>query len=357
MTTPLLFMLHERIRAEGPLRLDDFMQLALQHPEHGYYVHKNAVGAEGDFTTAPEISQIFGEMVALWLVAEWEAMGKPAPLSLVELGPGQGTLMADIMRTLRRVAPSLAKAAHVFLIESNQTLRARQAEKLKDVQPQWIADLAHLPAQPFMLVANEFLDALPVRQFIRQGGGWCEVHVGLKGQELGLLQTPPDAALDQLLGLTAVVDDTVREISPMRDAWLRTIADALNAQGGAALFIDYGDDAFQGHSTLHAYARHQPVAFTHAPGETDLSADVDFGAAIQTLTHQGLQVSPLQTQAQWLRQQGAEWRAGQMCAAALPLAFQVTQGLARLLAPNQLGERFKVLSARSPARSAALPTT
>lgn len=355
LSTPLAEILRTKIAADGPLRVDEYMQLCLQHPEHGYYIKNKAVGTAGDFITAPEVSQIFGEMCALWAVQQWQSMGSPSRFSLVELGPGRGTLMADLLRTAAQISPNFVRAKNLMLLDSNKTLRAQQAEKLQAHKPRWMSDVLDLGKEdmpgPLLVLGNEFIDALPVRQFVRRPEGWCETLVGLKGQEFGFLHSAPAPEYEELLGLPHAAEDTIREISPARAAVVQQLAEALNAKKGAVLLIDYGYEQFSGHSSLLAYHKHRPVEFTHLPGETDLTALVDFSVCTNILAAAGLKTKTIQTQAQWLRAQGAEWRAAQLCTAGPAQGFQISLGLSRLLLPSQMGSVFKVLQATTETTS------
>lgn len=201
--TQLAALLRRRIADSGPLSLADYMAEALGHPEHGYYATGDPLGAAGDFTTAPEISQVFGELIGAWCVEVWRAMGAPNPIRLVELGPGRGTLAADAGRTWRRIAPEFASAARLHLIETSAVLRARQRETLAAAAtpPAWHAMLAEMPGGPMILLANEFFDALPLRQYVRRGGGWRERLVGLgpAGESFAFVDGPivdPGAMLE-----------------------------------------------------------------------------------------------------------------------------------------------------------------
>ncbi|MCH8168521.1 MAG: SAM-dependent methyltransferase, partial [Proteobacteria bacterium] len=197
--TALLDIIRAQIRADGPITVADYMALCLGHPRHGYYTTRDPLGAAGDFTTAPEISQMFGEMIGLWLARVWADAGRPAPFRLVELGPGRGTLMADALRAAG-AAPGFAEAADLWLVETSPALRAAQAKRLADTHggARWADRLEEVPGGPCLLVANEFLDALPMRQFIASAEGWREKLVGLgpEGLVWGLSPPLPDSRPD-----------------------------------------------------------------------------------------------------------------------------------------------------------------
>jgi SAM-dependent MidA family methyltransferase len=276
--TPLAARLDARIAQEGPLSLADYMAECLWHPEHGYYATRDPLGRAGDFTTAPEISQMFGEMLGLALGQAWRDQGAPARIALAELGPGRGTLMADMTRALAAV-PGCREAAEIHLVEASPALRARQRETLGDRAVVWHEAVGDLPDdRPLFLVANEFFDALPIRQFQRAGGEmWQERRVGRvqRSLALGLAGEAPQPALADRLADTAPGD--VVEVCPAAPGIAAEIGARIARQGGAALILDYGDwsargDTFQAVQG-HAYA--DPFA---APGEADLTAHVDFEA-------------------------------------------------------------------------------
>ena len=272
--TPLAKLLAARITATGPITLADYMADALMHPTLGYYSTRDPLGAGGDFTTAPEISQKFGELVGLALAQAWLDQGQPARFTLAELGPGRGTLMADILRAARAV-PGFTDAADIHLVETSATLRAEQAKRLDAT---WHDSAETLPDdQPLFLVANEFFDALPIRQFHRDAQGWREVQVGLQDGQLaaGLSAPAPLALLDHRLDDTQAGD--VVEHCPALPAITNAIALRIAAHGGAALIIDYGDWRSLG-DTLQALQAHRPVDPFANPGMADLTAHVDFEA-------------------------------------------------------------------------------
>jgi NADH dehydrogenase [ubiquinone] 1 alpha subcomplex assembly factor 7 len=332
------------IAADGPMSVEAFMQAALYDPEHGYYVCARPLGADGDFTTAPEISQIFGEMIGLWLVQSWLDLGAPSAFHLVELGPGRGTLMADALRAAK-VRPAFLAAARLVLVEVNPHLRAAQAVALGDHGPSWVANLAEVPDGPMLLVANEFLDCLPIRQFVRDPDGWREKLVGLG----------PDGALSfglsPLLPAPAVLTGApgaVAEVAPGLAPLAADIARRLCAAPGRALFIDYGYGAPEGADTLQALARHEKVSPLAAPGQADLTAHVDFGALARALTADGAVVEGSIGQGAFLTALGARARLAQLSAAQPDKAAMLARGLDRLIAEEQMGALFLALAASSP---------
>ncbi|MGK7651673.1 class I SAM-dependent methyltransferase [Roseovarius sp. B08] len=274
--TALAEILRAEITASGPMRLDAFMAACLMHPEHGYYATRDPFGEKGDFITAPEISQMFGELTGLCLAQAWLDQGAPNTVALVELGPGRGTLMADALRATRGVT-GFHDALQVHLVETSPALRARQADTLSGHTPTWHDSADTLPDLPTLSVANEFFDALPIRQFQRQGDGWCERVVGLSDDTLalGLNAKRIEPTLAHRLDDTTDGDivETCPAAAPVIDALARRIA----ARGGAALVIDYGDWRSLG-DTLQAVRGHDRDDILAAPGTADLSAHVDFEA-------------------------------------------------------------------------------
>lgn len=347
--TPLAQVLAARIRAHGPMSLADYMAECLLHPQFGYYTTQNPFGAQGDFITAPEISQMFGELLGLSLAQAWIDQGAPNPFTLAELGPGRGTLMADMLRATKAV-PGFHAAMRVVLVEASARLRAIQAQSLQGYQPMWADSVQDLPLNPLFLVANEFFDALPIRQCQRAGLGWRERLVGLSAEALafGLGPVVPIAGLADRLADTAEGD--IVELCPQAPAIMAEIA-ARMADKGAALIIDYGGWRSLG-DTFQAVQAHQPVDPFAAPGQADLTAHVDFAAlaasahpASHAYTTQGALLSAL-----GLAQRSARL-AQNLSGAALQSHLAATQ---RLTAPAEMGTLFKVL-ALHPAHYPAPP--
>jgi NADH dehydrogenase [ubiquinone] 1 alpha subcomplex assembly factor 7 len=336
----LLPHLLRRIRQTGPLTVADYMAECLTHPVHGYYTTRDPLGAGGDFITAPEISQMFGELVGLCLAQAWIDQGSPAPVALVELGPGRGTLMADILRATRHV-PGLHDAAEVHLVEVSPALRARQAETLAGHRPTWHAGLATLPALPILLVANEFLDALPVRQFLRAGDGWAERVVGADGDRLafGLAAPVPLAALAHRLDDTREGD--LVEVSAPVEGVVAEIGARIAENGGAALIVDYGGWRALG-DTFQAIRDHRAVAPLESPGTADLTAHVDFEAVARAAARCGAGVTPMTTQGQFLERLGIAARTRALAAAGQ--AERIAGEHRRLTDPQEMGDLFKVIA-------------
>ena len=327
----------DRIAAQGPMSVAEYMALCLQHPEHGYYITRDTLGR--DFVTAPEISQMFGELLGLCLAQAWLDQGAPAAFTLAELGPGRGTLMADILRAAGRV-PGFVGGADVVLLESSPALRARQSEALAAHHPRWIEAVGDLPEQPLFLVANEFFDALPIRQFIRaEGPLWHERQVaapdGALGFGLGGLQTV--APLEHRLEDTKPGD--LVELCPQACSIVSVLAHRIAAHRGVALVVDYGDWRSLG-DTLQAMSAGQPVDPLATPGEADLTAHVDFEALVAAAapaTH-----TKLTPQGVLLERLGISARAETLARGLSGAALETHEAaFHRLTSPLEMGNLFK----------------
>jgi len=340
-----------RIRAEGPLSVAVYMAMALHDPEGGYYARPDLIGASGDFTTAPEISQIFGELLGLWCAELWDRMGRPEPLILAELGPGRGVLMADLLRAANSV-PEFRRALRVFLVEASPALRAEQQGRLCRAHLEWVSRVEEIPDGPMLLVANEFLDALPIRQFVRGAEGWSERMVALDGADrLVFVDGPanPAASLFVPEGLRGRGPGTIAEICPAALALASMLGVRFVRQPGAALFIDYGYFPAVPGPTLRAVQRHRPVSPLAAPGTADLSAHVDFAAFVDAARAAGAEIHGPVGQGRFLTTLGAGLRLAALGAQASPAQRQALEiGLRRLLDPSEMGDLFKAVALVSP---------
>jgi SAM-dependent MidA family methyltransferase len=351
--TPLGRELAMLIASEGPISVERYMALCLGHPRHGYYMTRDPFGRGGDFTTAPEISQMFGELLGLWVAEVWNAMGRPPRLALVELGPGRGTLMADALRALR-IVPGCRAALSVHLIEMSPVLREIQRAALAAAGTRlaWHDQIEDVPPGPVIVLANEFLDALPVRQFVRTETGWHERMVGLSDDRLafGLFAEP-----ERSLTLPGRPGDLV-EIGEAALAITRPIAGRLIAEGGAALFIDYGHTRSGFGETLQAVQRHAFTDPLAEPGEADLTVHVDFAAIAQAAAAAGARVHGPMTQGAFLDALGIGARAAALARSAPDVKATIEAALARLTGTGegQMGGLFKVIGLSHPAL-AALP--
>lgn len=348
--TPLALKLKERIRREGPLPVFEYMRACLDDPEHGYYRGRPAIGAGGDFTTAPEISQTFGELIGIWAAVAWRAMGAPAKVHLIELGPGRGTMMSDALRAAR-IVPGFLEAVHVGLVESNELLRDAQRQALAKAQVPitWHETLApEIGGDTAAIVlANEFLDALPIRQFIFTQGHWRERCVGLADQDHFVFVAGDIADPGPLLDGQPPGEGDILEHRPGS----ADVADTLRNWSGhplAALFIDYGHVQTAFGDTLQAVSQHRYASPFARPGEMDLTAHVDFAAFARECRNRGLAVDGPITQTEFLLGLGLAERGAKLMSSARPDQISLIEaGVQRISDPGGMGGRFKVMSVRS----------
>lgn len=346
----------ERIRADGPLSTAEYMAAALYDPRAGYYATKNPIGAGGDFVTAPEISQTFGELVGLWCVQAWLDMGAPAGVRLVELGPGRGTMMADMLRAMR-VRPEFLQAVDVWLVDVSPALEnaagarlasapvtLRQARRLEDVSP-----------GPAIIVANEFLDCLPVRQFVKADGRWRERLVGLDpaGPDRLAFHLAPAPISERNAALIpaplrAAPEGALVEARPAVDHVTGEIAQRFQAYPGRALFIDYGPAASEPGDTLQAVHAHQKVDPLERAGQADLTARVDFAALKASGDAAGLDVAGPISQGAFLMTLGIEHRAAALMQANPKMKATLARQIHRLTDDAEMGTLFQALCLSSP---------
>jgi NADH dehydrogenase [ubiquinone] 1 alpha subcomplex assembly factor 7 len=344
--TPLARLLARRIALAGPLTVAEFMAEALGHPIHGYYRHRDPFGVAGDFITAPEISQMFGELIGLWCLEVWREMGSPASVHLVELGPGRGTLMADALRAAR-IRPAFCEAIRLHLVETSPALRRRQADALSAYKPIWLESLAGLPPGPLLLIANEFFDAMPVHQFVLGPEGWRERVVGLDGERLVFATAPPGPTLALLSRQQR--EGPAAEVSPAALGLMGEIAGRLADHGGAALIVDYGSAQSLPGESLQAVRRHRPVDPLAEPGEADLTAHVDFEALARAGREAGASVHGPLPQGEFLLRLGVSARAESLIARATPeQARAIEAARRRLLDTREMGTLFKALVLTGP---------
>lgn len=351
---PLGHLLRRLIREQGPIDIGRYMALALAHPQHGYYTSRDPLGSAGDFITAPEISQLFGELVGLALAQAWVEAGRPRPVLLAELGPGRGTLMADALRAAR-VVPGFVDAAELHLVEASPVLRARQASLLRAYTPRWQASLQGVPeTAPLLLVANEFFDVLPLRQFVRDAGRWHErlVTVDDADDALRFTLSPYPAPAGWLDGAEQASDGAVLEVAPAREALAQELGRRLAAQGGLALVIDYGEAATGGDAfadTFQAVRGHKSADPLAQPGEADLTAHVDFAALARASRLGGAAAYGPVEQGTFLRRLGLDLRLERLLRSATPAQADLLKaGAERLTAPEEMGRLFKALALTAP---------
>jgi NADH dehydrogenase [ubiquinone] 1 alpha subcomplex assembly factor 7 len=342
----------KQIRAQGAVTIADFMRLALSARELGYYSSRDPLGAAGDFTTAPEISQMFGEMIGLWCVDTWQRLGAPGEINLVELGPGRGTLMADALRAAK-LAPDFLKAIRLHLVEISAPLRARQAANLPAYQPHWHDSIEHVPAGPMLVIANEFFDALPIHQFVMTESGWRERGVTLADDDAqfswALLPQGPQLALLPA-ELRAAPIGAIAECSPASQRILGILAQRCTQAPGAALFIDYGPAASGFGDTFQAMKAHRYHDPLRDVGEADLTAHVDLPHLARLAREAGCgSFGPL-GQGEFLRLLGIETRAAMLSRDQDDVMRQeIATSLHRLIDAAQMGTLFKAVAITSPA--------
>ena len=330
-----------QIAASGPLTVAQYMQACLHDPADGYYATRPAIGEEGDFITAPMVSQMFGEMIGLWAVETWRGLGAPTPFRLVEAGPGDGTLMSDILRAAKLV-PEFLAAADVWLVEASQPLMARQKARLAGAAVTWAAQLDDVPASaPLILIANELLDCLPARQFVQSEGGWAEKLVALD----------EDGGLCFVVSGPPLAGGTVMEVSPAQEAFGAILGERIRRDSGAALLIDYGRDEPGVGDTFQALAAHKKVDPLAEPGAADLTVHADFPAVLAAAKSEGCETR-ITTQSLFLRRLGIEYRAGALARARPERTETIRRQIHRLVAPEEMGDLFKAAVIHYPAQPA-----
>ena len=342
------------ITSAGPMPVWRYMQLCLTHPQHGYYISRDPLGREGDFTTAPEVSQMFGELIGLWAASVWRAMGSPPQLQLIELGPGRGTMMADALRALR-VLPPLYQAISVHLVEINPVLREKQRNTLTGVRNvNWHYGLDEVPPGPSIILANEYFDVLPIHQMVKRETGWHErtVEIDDKGKlSFGYAEDP--TPLFEVLLPALVRAAPVGAIYEWRpDNAIMTLARRVRDDHGAALIIDYGHLRSDAGDTLQAIAQHSFADPLKNPGQSDITAHVDFQALARGAEDVGARAHGPVTQGEFLKALGIEARAQTLTAkATLEAAADVNGAMQRLIGNGRggMGSLFKVLGISDPA--------
>ncbi len=347
-------VLRARIEKDGPISVEDWMAACLGDPQYGYYMTRDPLGRRGDFTTAPEISQMFGELLGFWAVVVWQQMHMPKRLNLVELGPGRGTLMADALRAAAGV-PGFLDAVQVHLVETSPVLQSRQRETLQSVRPtvMWHADVDALPDGPMIVLANEFLDALPVRQYVHQQGTWHHRAVTWADGAFKFVATG-SADPDRIPApFRTAAEGAIYEDSPAVRAVTENLAGRLSAERGAALFIDYGHTVGGLGETLQAVSRHGYANPLAAPGDVDLTAHVDFAALKACARKAGAAVWGPLTQAALFQRLGIDERAATLAAAiGTECAGEISAQHQRLTAPDAMGHLFKALAITHPGQPA-----
>jgi NADH dehydrogenase [ubiquinone] 1 alpha subcomplex assembly factor 7 len=351
--SPLQSEIKKLIRSSGPMPVWRYMELCLMHPTHGYYVSRDPLGREGDFTTAPEVSQMFGELLGLWAASVWKAIGSPPVLRLVELGPGRGTMMADALRALR-VLPPLYQSLSIHMVEINPVLRDKQKATLSEVRnTAWHEHIDEVPEGPAIILANEYFDVLPIHQVVRRENGWHEriVDIDDTGKLIFGAAPEPTPRFEVLLPplVRAAPLGAVFEWRP--DSEIMRIATRVRDQDGAALIIDYGHLRSDAGDTFQAVARHSFTDPLQTPGEADVTAHVDFQALVRAAEDLGARVHGPITQGEFLKRLGIETRAASLMAKATPEVSEDISGAMKRLTDSGrdgMGSMFKVLAISEP---------
>lgn len=341
------------IAKNGPMDVGDFMALALGHPEYGYYMNRDPFGSEGDFTTAPEVSQMFGELIGAWAADLWQKLGEPKQCVLAEAGPGRGTLMADALRATARLAAFQA-AKSIHLLETSPVLREKQAANLPG-ETEWHTDAGSFFKAgdgPLILIANEFLDALPVRQLQMDRGGWRQRMIGLDADgKFIFVHGPADPAL--VVQIPVHLAGTARqgdvfEVAPERSRFMTQLCDTLTARGGGALIIDYGHASPGLGESMQAMKNHGFVGLFDNPGNTDITAHVDFSALADIARNAGYRMYGPVGQGAFLESLGIRQRAETLIARAdEKQIMDINAALQRLTASGHMGTLFKVMAVTS----------
>ncbi|MET3589815.1 SAM-dependent MidA family methyltransferase [Bartonella silvatica] len=344
---PLKEKVKEIITGNGPITVSQYMALALTDPQFGYYQIQTPFGRAGDFITAPEISQLFGEMIGIWTLANWKAHGCPEPFILAEIGPGRGTLMDDILRTIQKLSMTAFNAAEVFLIEVSKKLAKEQKKHLSSYQKyiHTIENFDQIPLKPLFLIANEFFDTLPINQYIKISGEWKERRITINQDgDLIFIATPhklPSSCL-QLYG-SEIPDGTIFEHAPSRHQFMQQISNRLIQVKGSALIIDYGASDLAFGDTLQALSKHEFRDIFEAPGQHDLTSHVGFFFLKNIALEHGCFAETLE-QGDFLIKMGILERAGQLgTGKSATVQNKIRQDIERLVGPDQMGKLFKVL--------------
>ncbi|SIQ22367.1 SAM-dependent methyltransferase, MidA family [Rhizobium sp. RU35A] len=355
MTTPLADKIKNLIRANGPISVTDYFALCLADPDHGYYRTRDPFGRNGDFVTAPEISQLFGEMLGIFMVHAWQQHGSPTPANLVEVGPGRGTMMQDMLRVIRRLAPGLYENLDVHMVETSDRLRGVQRVTLEAYSSKitWHAAFEDVPGGFTLIAANELFDAIPIRQFIKTPTGFRERMVGLDANDR-LTFGVGIATIDPALLPSSHAkerDGTIFEIAPARQAVMSALCDRLKRHGGTALIIDYGHMVTGFGDTLQAVLRHDYDPPLAHPGEADLTSHVDFEDLARIARGSGIQINGCLHQGDFLYGLGLAERAAALASGkSEPEQRAIAVSADRLAGAGEgkMGELFKVLSVSSP---------
>ena len=349
----LLKHIKNRIALKGPLSVSDYMREALFNSEHGYYMTGDPLGKRGDFITAPEISQMFGELIGLWCAVMWERMGSPEKINLIEMGPGRGTLIADALRATSNI-PGFFDSINIHMIEISPSLKKRQQRNLQvlNCNIQWHENFQDVSEGPLILIANELFDVLPIRQFVKSTNGWFERKIGCNGQSQLEWVVDHNSLLPGNLITPQMVESnmgTIFELGQVASDLIMNITKSVIKFGGAALIIDYGHIKSAVGDTLQAVKDHKYFDILSKPGKTDLTAHVDFECLAKNARALGGLVHGPVTQRNFLRRLGIEVRSDQLKnLASTRQKSEVLTSLNRLIGANEMGDLFKVMAITHP---------
>ncbi len=351
MANTLENLIKAKIKADGPMSISEYMALCLGHPEYGYYMTRDPFGVKGDFTTAPEVSQMFGELIGAWVMQVWHDMGEPEHFNLIEAGPGRGTLMQDMLRISCK-NPQFKRAVTVGLIETSPHLRAIQKKTLAEYSNiAWHDTISDIELSgPAIFVANELLDALPIHQFIKIGDNhWHERAVGINdNQELIITERHPSFDPRLILPSEEIDNGTIVEICPVAQSLVKDVAEAVKEHRGAALFIDYGYSHRAYGDTFQAMKDQKFVDVLHKPGDCDLTAHVNFERLFMVAQQSEVICAPIVSQSEFLKNLGIELRANMLKTQNPEMADGIDRDLNRLIGDDEMGSLFKVLGLCHP---------
>lgn len=336
------------ITLQGPITVSQYMMLALADPDKGYYQTENPFGRNGDFITAPEVSQMFGELIGIWVLDSWLRLDKPNAFTLCELGPGRGTLMNDVLRTITKLNPNCFNSAHIALVETSKSLAKEQKTRLSHygASINWLQDFSEIGTAPLILFANELLDAIPIDQFVKQNGEWHERLITKNRNDELIFISGSNKLSSKTLPMKyhALPDGSILEVAPLRNNLVEKITGHLATNRGSALFIDYGSAGLPFGDTLQAVSSHQYKTVFDAPGKHDLTSHVDFSSLQVVAKKQNCETALLE-QGEFLLRMGLLERAGQLGAnKSSEIQNKIRSQVERLAAPQQMGKLFKVLA-------------
>ncbi|MGY8985602.1 MAG: class I SAM-dependent methyltransferase [Sphingomonadales bacterium] len=345
--TVLTDHLIKTIKADGPISFARYMAECLANPKYGYYMTRDPFGKAGDFITSPEVTQMFGEMVGLWIVDCWQKMSYPPYFNLVELGPGRGTLMTDIL-SIMNSHPDTKEAVQIHLVEISPTLKEIQRKNLEkmNVTATWYDRFMDVPEGPTVIIANEFFDTLPHHQFIKMTDGWAEHSIAVDNNKLKSIMGPPTPAFSLLNKkiVTNAKEGDILEVCPPALYMMGDVANRLKSFGGAALIIDYGYTKPGAGDTIQAIKGHNYQSVLENPGETDITAHINFMALQEALAESEIDLHGPVTQCDFLKNLGIDYRAEQIIKANGPdVTSKVQRSLKKLIDKKEMGELFKVL--------------